>query len=213
MINLTKTDEPYILKNNSENWNRDLIGELGKGTPISKISLKYNHKDIKAKLLEETRGKCAYCESKINHAAYLHIEHILPKTKFPELTYKWGNLTISCPKCNLNKGDYYEDKLPLLNPYQDQIDKEITFWGPSLQYITAKGKFTIYKLDLNRAELIERRAEKIDAMSELFLSYHDASIPVIREMYWKELDEMTKKEAEYSSLAYSLFNSRERSLH
>ncbi|GJJ27854.1 HNH endonuclease [Bacillus velezensis] len=210
MINLTKIDEPDILKANAESWKRDLFDELGKGTPISKITLKYNHKDIKTKLLKETHGKCAYCESKITHVSYLHIEHILPKKKFPDLTYSWENLTLACPKCNLNKEEYYEDELPLINPYQDQICKEVTFWGPSLQYITAKGKLTIYKLDLNRPELIERRAEKIDAMSKLFLNFNEASIPVIKEMYWKELREMTKKEVEYSSLAYSLFKSRER---
>ena len=47
-------------------------------------------------------------------------------------------------------------------------------------------------------------------MSKLFLNFNEASIPVIKEMYWKELREMTKKEVEYSSLAYSLFKSRER---
>ncbi len=41
-------------------------------------------------------------------------------------------------------------------------------------------------------------------MSKLFLNFNEASIPVIKEMYWKELREMTKKEVEYSSLAYSL---------
>ncbi|WP_182275259.1 HNH endonuclease [Bacillus velezensis] len=34
------------------------------------------------------------------------------KEKFPDLTYSWENLTLACPKCNLNKEEYYEDELP-----------------------------------------------------------------------------------------------------
>ena len=39
--------------------------------------------------IDETHGKCAYCESKIKHIDYGDIEHILPKNKNarPDLCY------------------------------------------------------------------------------------------------------------------------------
>ena len=43
--------------------------------------------------------------------------HKLPKSKFPELVCDWENLTIACPKCNTNKGDYdLPLECPLLGP-------------------------------------------------------------------------------------------------
>jgi hypothetical protein len=45
-------------------------------------------------------GKCAYCESKITVVTYGAIEHFYPKSQYPDLTFTWKNLLLSCDKCN-----------------------------------------------------------------------------------------------------------------
>ncbi len=60
--------------------------------------------------------KCYYCESKIEHAATLQVEHYRPKAKVDErdtngskhegyfwLGCEWSNLLLSCPVCNGKK--------------------------------------------------------------------------------------------------------------
>ena len=50
------------------------------------------------------------------------IEHILPKCKDarPDLYVEWSNLTLACEVCNrVNKRDYYNPNIPLVNPYED----------------------------------------------------------------------------------------------
>ena len=54
-------------------------------------------------------GKCAYCESKIEHATSLQVEHYRPKNGVQEdvkhygyywLGCEWSNLLLACPNCN-----------------------------------------------------------------------------------------------------------------
>jgi hypothetical protein len=45
-------------------------------------------------------GKCAYCESKITVVTYGAIKHFYPKSQYPDLTFTWENLLLSCDKCN-----------------------------------------------------------------------------------------------------------------
>lgn len=71
----------------------------------------HHYKDIgvKTKLNEIYHDKCAYCESKIEHAATLQVEHYRPKDGLAEdkshkgyywLGCEWSNLLLACPKCN-----------------------------------------------------------------------------------------------------------------
>ncbi|MCP4146845.1 MAG: hypothetical protein GY757_03750 [bacterium] len=81
----------------------------------------YKHPHVR-KILEEDiyHGKCCYCESEIDHAATLQVEHYRPKKGLnPEkegdekhkgyywLASEWSNLLLSCQKCNRVKGNYF----------------------------------------------------------------------------------------------------------
>lgn len=84
-------------------------------------------------LKEEQNYLCIYCESKISsHKNSSHLEHIQPKAqdKYPELTFKYSNLAVSCNgTCNnevndnahhncghIKKNMYNEEKF--LNPIE-----------------------------------------------------------------------------------------------
>ncbi|PAE08250.1 TIGR02646 family protein [Terribacillus saccharophilus] len=206
MIKLTKGTKPNVLEVKRGQWDKIISDELSKGNPLSKISLKYNHPEIKEGLREETYGKCAYCESKIEHISYAHIEHILPKTIFPELTYEWNNLTFCCERCNKLKGDYYNNDMKLVNPYEDDLDSIFLFLGPTIVYKDIQGQFTIDKLQLNRMQLVEKRMYVVEEIAQLISNYNTATIEPIKEMYYKQILEMVNPQTEYSAVASSVLN-------
>src|SRR5436853_4660489 len=104
MIYLNKGAKPEILAEHAKNWTTELLEAIAAGTSLSEArKRRYNHDDIKQALLAETYGKCAYCESKIRHITYGDIEHIVPKSVDPSLSYEWDNLTLACDVCNTEK--------------------------------------------------------------------------------------------------------------
>ena len=70
--------------------------------PAALVKKKYDDPLNKEALRKSTSGKCMYCESKMEHISYAHVEHIKPKSKFPELEFEWTNLGFSCQICNTN---------------------------------------------------------------------------------------------------------------
>jgi len=136
----------------------------------------YNHRGNKDALRKAGFDKCMYCESKISHIDYGHIEHIKPKAdgKYPELKYEWSNLGYCCAKCNVAKGEKYSEETPYINPYEEDPEDVIFCSGAFLfaKMGNERGDLTITDIDLNRTGLIEKRKERIDeimkAMSACF---------------------------------------------
>lgn len=60
-------------------------------------------------LTHRFNGKCGYCESTCDGARgnpkSPTLDHFKPKSKFPRLTYVWGNWIFSCAECNRIKAD------------------------------------------------------------------------------------------------------------
>lgn len=48
-------------------------------------------------------ARCAYCED----SGADEIEHLFPKSLFPELTFKWSNYAFACGPCNGPKGNRF----------------------------------------------------------------------------------------------------------
>jgi 5-methylcytosine-specific restriction endonuclease McrA len=84
--------------------------------PPDSLKSAYRDTRVKAILRAETYDKCAYCESKIAHIYFGDVEHIIPKSVRPDLTFEHANLAFVCAMCNNNKGAFYDPSLPLLNP-------------------------------------------------------------------------------------------------
>ncbi len=210
MISLIKTTKPIILEDKESDWTNELKSFLTSGTRVpDHIKGRYRHKDIKDALLLETHSKCAYCESKILHIDYGDVEHILPKSIFPEKTFSWANLTIGCTKCNQSKSNYYDDKYPLLNPYVDYPEDKIIFRGaiPFAKPGCKDAYATIKKLKLDRPELIEHRSNLIKKIQPLIWQYENTEDDTLRKMLLQDLIEFTNKEQEYSSMIKHLLDS------
>ena len=161
----------------------------------------YAHRDIRVALEAETSSKCAYCEGRISDVAYSHIEHKLPKSKHARLVCVWENLTIACPRCNTNKGDYDEPECPLLDPYVDNVEEEVAFGGPlALPRGGPRAQATITRLDLNRKDLLFARGETLTRLHRLLELIERATSE--RELFlslWLDIDALTASEGEFAS--------------
>lgn len=92
----------------------------------SSASLKAKN-SLKAALLENQKGQCAYCRRRIkNELGHVEIDHILPKSAkgdiarsasnnevdrfctqgYPQFTFEGKNLILTCKRCNNKKGSY-----------------------------------------------------------------------------------------------------------
>lgn len=161
MIRLTKLDEPDVLAQNGSAWLVEFTKVVADGgEPTESQKNRYRHPKVKEKLIEETSGKCAYCEWKLLVGAFGDIEHIVPKSLKPELRFAWSNLTLACDVCNGSKGAHSD----LIDPYVDDPDLHFRFLGPMIMVRPDSdiGKRTHAVLKLNRTALLEHRREKLD---------------------------------------------------
>lgn len=73
----------------------------------------YAAPEVKQALQRWQQGKCAFCESKVDHVAYGDVEHFRPKAGWTDdawpalrrpgywwLAYDWDNLVFACELCN-----------------------------------------------------------------------------------------------------------------
>lgn len=120
--------------------------------PDALLKKKYDDPVNKEALRKSTSGKCMYCESKMEHICYSHVEHIKPKSKFPELEFEWSNLGFCCQICNTKKGNKYDENVPFINPYNENPEEHINFWGYWVKPCSERGKYTNKEIDLNRAQ-------------------------------------------------------------
>lgn len=208
MIKITKGVEPKILFDNSRKWTALLLGHINNNTkPKASLTTKYRHKKIKEALIEETHGKCAYCESKFLHIHHGDVEHIKPKSIYTNKTFEWANLTLACEICNQNKSNNDPNLISIVNPYSDEPEEHILFSGPLIFTFTQKGQNTEVMLDLNRAELFEKRKEKLCGAVSILKNVVDTTKPLaLRKIIYNDFikNELSSK-SEYSSMIKSFF--------
>ncbi len=210
MIKLQKSNKPQILIDKAVEWTNKLLSYISSGQSIPQSTQnKYNRHEIRTALKEETFSKCMYCESKIKHVAYEHIEHIKPKAidKYPELTFEWENLGLSCPMCNNNKGDIYDEAVPFINPYVDDPAAHFIFVGHFIYHKpgNSRAELTEKQIDLNRPEIVERRKERIDSLRTLADKYVSQTNPTIKSIILEELIMETSSDKPYSMFSKSIF--------
>lgn len=198
MIRLVKRPEPEVLVDNKERWTEEYAAyKRGESVPKA-AARRYADPAVQEALKLETARKCAYCESRIEHIAYPHVEHILPKAARPDLVCDWLNLTLACTKCNLTKGDYYEPDCELVNPYRDEIGDHLIFAGAHVYHRSNdRGLVTIDRIDLNRSELVARRKEAIEAYTRIRDLIAKSPSGPVREVLEAQREDLLKGENEY----------------
>ena len=211
MIKVQRGEHPEILKRKAPDWQAALIAASSKA--VRKVCEgHYRHRQIKNALVRIFHGKCAYCESRITHVDYGHIEHFRPKAGSrgdPRLTFEWRNLFLACGICNGTafKGTKFptpREGGPLVNPCDDEPSEHFVFefephaglasvWG-----VTDRGKTTERILGLNRRDLREYRSLQIKKLA--CIAKHAAQDPQAAILF----QEAQQASSEYSAFARSL---------
>lgn len=157
----------------------------------------FKNKNIKLSLhqhlWQEQKGLCVYCQQVIPQKVQIdsegnihpsHIEHIKPKSEFPELTFEHSNLSISCEGfdiqnppnpiakdfCGHAKANEYNDLLFLLPVEMTDIE---SYFAYNIQgKIESSGKddskanYMIQLLHLNHTTLAYMRSEMYSLILE-----------------------------------------------
>lgn len=63
---------------------------------------------LRSKAFELYGNKCSCCGSSPENGAMLHVDHIKPKSLYPELALDIENLQILCERCNIGKSNLSE---------------------------------------------------------------------------------------------------------
>lgn len=172
MRELIKGEEPCYLSANAAR----LTAEYKASRPDADFS-PWRHHEIKDALRDETFAKCAYCESFIEDVSPAHIEHIKPKSRFPELVVDWHNLTFVCGNCNTKKGNYFSDVEPLVNPYVHHPPTHFIFTGALIKgrLTSSMGHRTIKRLGLDRKDLTLSRERHLEGLYTLLQTWQSAT--------------------------------------
>jgi len=176
MIRVLRGSEPTILARKKAAWTAALLNAATKDQE-RRAESKYRHIGIKEALVKMFHGKCAYCESKITHVDYGHIEHFRPKSlpQFKCLTFNWNNLFLACARCN--GPEFKADSFPELNANGPPInpcddlpeDHLIFFFDPNsrvatVSHKTGRGRVSIDLFGLNRQDLRGHRSKMIEKL-------------------------------------------------
>lgn len=83
-------------------------------------------RELRVRVIEWHEGKCAMCgRTHKEHGVVIHIDHIKPRSKYPELELRFDNLQILCEDCNLGKSNKYEtDWRPKISSAEKELDNE-----------------------------------------------------------------------------------------
>lgn len=130
----------------------------------SALKTDYKHPENKKVLIGASFGKCVYCESIVTHVYYGDVEHIRPKSKYPQLEFDWSNLGFVCAKCNGAKSDKFNEDTPYINPYEEDPEEHLLAFGAQLMQKggSERGELTIKDICLNRLALVEKRQTRIE---------------------------------------------------
>lgn len=200
MIQLQKGPCPAVLQHNAAAWTAALVAAVEAGRSPTKTERgRYNDATIKAALISETHGKCAYCESKLRHIAYGDIEHIVPKSKDTNHWFDWANLTLACDRCNTNKGEYTD----VLDPYETEPDVHLWFVGAFVfgRPGSDVGVLAERRLDLNRDDLLERRKERLTGLLIQLDRINRVQNEAVRKVLKDDFLEEIKDDKEYAAMA------------
>lgn len=178
---------------------------------------KYNHDSVREQLKLAFKGKCAYCESRITHVGYPHIEHFEPKQWRPDLAFEWSNLLLSCSICNgpAFKGTKFPTLAeggPILDPCgSDKIEDHLVFQydekarQTNVGGKTTRGETTVELFGLNsvrRKELLEQRSK---CFSRILVIFHLSRTDTDAAALWREIANQARQgEEEYAAFVRAL---------
>lgn len=213
MIKVKRSEVPQSLKKNYEKWTKKLLEQIAKNKGYKNVKdcykTKYKQEDVRKALVDMYRSCCCYCEGLLGTQSYGQIEHLRPKSIFPELTYEWENLHWSCEICNGKKNDQWDNDFPILDPTVDDIDKFMQYNTRTGEYDAVdnnrRALFTINAVALNRQTLCQKRQRIRIKVVNIFVMMRKNRIAVSWDEFYKIYKEYYDID-EYFSVYEAIFN-------
>ena len=124
--------------------------------------------DLRLLVCTRAKNRCEYCHlpQELFPAALFHLDHVIPKQH--EGTDGPRNRSLSCSRCNLNKGPNLATRdnrtkrlVPLFNPRRQKWSRHFRWRGAVLVGLTVVGRGTIKILGINEPDRIELRRNLI----------------------------------------------------
>jgi uncharacterized protein (TIGR02646 family) len=174
MMRCTRPAPPQILVTSAVAFTKAWIAKLnakpkGKWTWPQKGTVKSRDQIVSA-LQGMTDNHCSFCDSApLGQASRKEIEHLRPKSIFPEHAFDWLNLYLACSVCNGKKQDKYDTQLlqPDAANYSFASYFILSAKGELIPNLAADqnninaAEITIAIFDLNRVELKLERLRQI----------------------------------------------------
>ena len=131
---------------------------------------------IREALLQEQGCLCCYCEARVGDGNG-HVEHLKPRSLFPDLEADYSNLLCSCQggnpdcdeetHCGHRKSDWYDEDL-FVSPLDSDCEGRFSYTSDGdmrpADESDAGAETTIERLGLNTRELREYRREALEAV-------------------------------------------------
>lgn len=126
-----------VYKKRSKNKNKKVIKRSKSHKSIEKSDDFYKSQEwlrLRYRVIKKYGGECMACgRSKKRHGVTIHVDHILPRSKFPRQALRFENLQILCDDCNLGKSNI--DKTDWRPEMQVQGDAEMELVLSAIQFI------------------------------------------------------------------------------
>ena len=80
-------------------------------------------RELRLRVLEKYECKCMMCgRNPKDHGIVIHVDHIKPRSKFPDLSLTFDNLQLLCADCNLGKSNKYQTDWRPEDDFSEELD-------------------------------------------------------------------------------------------
>ena len=184
----SKQLKPVTLSPSTLDDVKGLVNDGDWNKQTNKIKL-FKHK-LKIELNKNQNGRCVYCERLLVENCP-EIEHIAPKSIYPEVQFDLRNLAYACHRCNFpphkadedivenKEGTYSNWSFKIVHPYFDnpadyfETGRKwyIEIKSSATEKEKEKARRTIEMFELNKSSMIEERIKE-----SLWASFDDDDI-------------------------------------
>lgn len=103
--NSERKEKKGELRNIADPIHKEIISHL----PAKKFYSSPEWRSIRYRVLKSSSASCCCCGSKASPDVQLHVDHIKPRSIYPELALEFDNLQVLCCDCNLGKSNKHDD--------------------------------------------------------------------------------------------------------
>jgi hypothetical protein len=130
----------------------------------------YLSRALRQSVTERARGRCEYCQTAQAIVIEMEVDHIVPEATGGVTEAE--NLCLACISCNTFKRDFQigtdpetREDVPLFHPRKQQWTAHFRWSDDGTQVLglTATGRATVARLQMNRSIVVEARRRWVHA--------------------------------------------------